>query len=203
MTTSQTQTEPVLDKPGAGVPWPQIAYLRFYIGPFVAGRSDWDKNWTLFDNVNNGILAKIENLTGPQLEKKILIRPLPALEDSSRYWSLAMTLEHLIIVGEAQKKIITALAQGIVPPGKGDTASVKPKGGREGRAQLADYKTFVASVRPALDPLRDKALASRAKFAHPWMGPFTALQWQWLFSGHTHIHYRQIKEILKGLPQYH
>jgi hypothetical protein len=193
------QTEPKLDKPGAGVPFLEWAFLRYYVGPFMARRSDWDKNWEIFDDVNRRIYARIDNLSAAQLEKKVLIPRLQAIEDSSRYWSIAMTLEHLVIVGSQIEKLILSLSQGVAPPGKADTASVKPKGGKDGLVQLAEYKKFVAGVKPMIEPVRDAALKSNAKFSHPWMGPFTALQWQWLFGGHTHIHYRQIKEILKGL----
>jgi len=124
---------------------------------------------------------------------------MPALEDSSRYWSVAKNLEHLVIVHDKIKKGILALSSGVVPSNKADTASVKPKGGKDGLQQLAEFNAFNASLRAAIDSVRDTALASKLKYAHPWFGPFTALQWQWLFGAHTHIHYRQIKEIVKGL----
>jgi hypothetical protein len=199
MPPTDAEIQAALDKPGAGLPFHQWAYLRFYLAPFVAARSDWDENWRVFEDVNARILAKIGGLSGEQLEKRVLVPPLAGLEDSSRYWSVALTLEHLIIVGEDVKKLIIALARGAVPPGKAGVADYKPKGGKRAAAQVAEYKDFVASVKPAIEPLRAAALASKARYLHPWAGPFTARQWQWLLGGHTHIHYRQIKEIIKGL----
>lgn len=188
-----------LDKPGAGVPWLERAYLRYYMKPFVAARSDWDKNWENFDYINTRLFEKIHGLTPAQLEQQILVPRLSGLENSSRYWSIAMTLEHLIIVGEKQKTLITALSQGITPPGRGDTATVKPKGGKPGDQQLAEYRAFIATLRPTLDPLKAAALKSRTRFPHPWMDKINARQWQWLYPAHTHVHYQQIKEIVKGL----
>ena len=54
---------PLLDKPGAGVPWIEGLVLKYYIGPFVAARSDWQKNWDSFDAVNRKTLALAETLT--------------------------------------------------------------------------------------------------------------------------------------------
>jgi hypothetical protein len=199
MPRTDAEIQAALDKPGAGLPFQQWAYLRFYIALFVAARSDWDENWRIFEDVNARIFAKIDGLSDAQLEKRVLVPPIAGIEDSSRYWSVAMTLEHLIIVGGDVKKLIIALSQGIIPPGKADVADYKPRGGERGAPQLAEYRDFVASVKPEIEPLRMAALASKARYTHPWAGRFTALQWQWLLGGHTHIHYRQIKEILKGL----
>jgi hypothetical protein len=188
-----------LDKPGAGLPFYQHLYLRFYIAPFVSARSNWEDNWKTFDGVNAKIFAKIGNLSPVQLEKRVLVPPLAGIEDSSRYWSVAMTLEHLIIVGDDVKTAIIELSNGYARNRKADVAAYKPKGGKEGSAQLAEYKAFVAGLRRQLDPVREPALASKARYDHPWMGPFSALQWQWLLGAHTLVHYRQIREIVKGL----
>ena len=71
MPQTDAEIQASLDKPGAGLPFQQWAYLRFYIGPFVAARSDWDKNWRIFDDVNARIFAKIEGLSDAQMEKRV------------------------------------------------------------------------------------------------------------------------------------
>jgi len=62
-TLPQPETAPHLDKPGAGVPLHEILYLKLYLGPFVAGRSDWEKNWKTFDDVNARVLSRIDGLS--------------------------------------------------------------------------------------------------------------------------------------------
>lgn len=48
------------------------------------------------------------------------------MEDSSRYWSVFMTLDHLRIVNLGVADAIRLLGQDKVPERKADTATVKP-----------------------------------------------------------------------------
>jgi len=57
---------------------------------------------------------------------RVLIDRLPGLEDSSRCWSVWMTLDHLRITNAAFAEVITQLRNGQIPPGKASTAAVKP-----------------------------------------------------------------------------
>lgn len=191
--------QPILQPPGAGVPLPERLILRFFLGPFVAKRSNWEQNWQKFDSLNQKIFRLLDGLTTHQLQQKILVPPQRGLEDSSRDWSAAMVLEHLIIVGSVQKTAIIALSRGVVPDQKASTAAVKPKGGVDGLQQLEAYKAFLADVRASVDMVREAALKTNLAYAHPWFGPCNPLQWQWLYAAHTAIHYQQLKEIVKIL----
>ncbi len=193
--------KPISQQPGAGIPMPQQLYLRYYMGPFLAARSDWDQNWRNFDTLNEKIFRRVEHIPPAKMLQPVLIHPVPGLEDSSRNWSIAMTFEHLMLVGQAQVMIIRTLCDGTVPQGEARTADVKPKGGTDALEQIQNYKDFLVNLRTEIGPLKEAALRSTIKFAHPWFGPFTAKQWQWLFTAHTAIHYRQIKDIVKGLRE--
>ena len=190
---------PLLDKPGAGVPWIEGLLLKFYIGPFVAAGSDWQKNWGSFDNINRKTLALAETLTDTQLTTRILIPRLQGIEDSSRYWSIAMTREHLVIVGNGLTGIIKSLGNNIVPPVKVNTASVKPKGEHAPQTDINDFRQFATTTRPAITQAIRLPVSRLHKLDHPWFGPFDALQWQWLLATHGVIHYRQIKAIAAQL----
>jgi len=196
--TEAHEPRPVLEKPGAGLPFFEWLSLRA-VAPFIGAHSDWEENWSLLDKSNAKIFSMIESLDDEQLGQPVLVPRIRGIEDSSRYWSVAMTLEHLIIVGMAQKYIIQSLAKGQVPSQKASTATVKPAGINPPRAQVQMYRDFINALRPELDPLKDIAETNKLKYAHPWFGKFNMLQWQWMFQAHTHVHRAQIKEIVKGL----
>ena len=190
---------PKLDKPGAGVPWGEALLFKYYVGPFVAARSDWDKNWKSFDLINRKILAIAETLTDEKLATRMLIPRLQGIEDSSRYWSVAMTLEHLVIVGNALTDIIKSLGNNIVPPVKVNTAHVKPKGLHAPQTDIHDFRHFAEAARPTIEQALRLPVSRLHKLDHPWFGPFDPLQWQWLLATHSLIHYRQIKAIVAQL----
>lgn len=198
--TAKTDAEILasLDKPGAGIPLYQKLFLQLYVKPFVSARSDWDADTGAFNLINGKLLEEVGKLDEAQLSKRVLVPKQRGLEDSSRYWSVAMTLEHLLIVGTGVKSIIISLSQGRVPDGKADTARVKPSGTPTAKEVLAQYRDFVAATPGEIDnAVNDRK--SKARFAHPWFGPFTAHQWHWLLAVHTGLHLKQIRAIIAGL----
>ncbi|MGZ3690691.1 MAG: hypothetical protein ACXVAX_04270, partial [Pseudobdellovibrio sp.] len=92
---------PKLAPPGAGVPFYHRLLMRFFVGPFVAKKTPWNVSEQNFHKISGRILKEIENLSEKQLTTKVLVPPQMGLEDSSRFWSIAMALEHMVIVGEA------------------------------------------------------------------------------------------------------
>jgi hypothetical protein len=189
---------PKLAPPGAGVPLPQKLMMRFYIGPFIAGRAKWVASEQAFHKMNDRILKEIEGLTEKQLATKILVPSQIGLEDSSRYWSIAMVLEHIVIVGEAITSGITLLSSGKVPPVKVDLAAVKPLGELPVQTSVMNFKKFATDdFKNFLQQVKDKD--SKLTFHHPWFGPFKASQWFWLLGTHGAVHLKQIREIKKRL----
>lgn len=187
-----------LQKPGAGLPLLQRLLLRFYVKPFVAARADWEKDKADFASVNAKILAACDRLNNVELSRRILVPPQAGLEDSSRYWSAAMTLEHMVIVGSGMRDIIIELSQGRVPPVKPDTAKVKPFGRMTAAESLDSFRAFAAGTMEDIDSrLGDRDSAT--SLDHPWFGAFTARQWHWLLPVHGVIHLKQLREIAKKL----
>ena len=130
------------------------------------------------------------------MARRVLIRRPPGLEDSSRYWSVYMTLDHLRIVHLEMVRIIDALAKGAVPDGKASTAAVKPNPDVDASVVGAfdvSCEALLASV------VRAGNMKTTARFAHPWFGPLDAAGWHALAGGHLGIHRVQIERIIKGL----
>lgn len=128
--------------------------------------------------------------------RRVLIERPRGLEDSSRDWSLYMTLDHLRIVNEAIAATIADLLADRLPSEPASTATVKP-------SPAAD-----ASVLPAFDASCDAlrragaeatSLRTRLRFAHPWFGPLDAAGWLQLGALHLGLHRRQLVLIRAGL----
>lgn len=192
--------EPQLAPPGAGIPLPQRILCRYYLRPFVAGRSKWEESKKHFEKLSEKILKEIEGLSENQLNQRVLVPAQPGLEDSSRYWSVAMTLEHLVIVGRAILAGVESLSHEQVPDYKVDTAKVKPSGKRTADDDIADFKKFSSEEFAALhEKIKNKD--SRITLSHPWFGPMTAKEWYWLLAMHQGIHLKQIRNIKKNLTR--
>ncbi len=189
---------PKLAPPGAGIPWPLKLILRYFMKPFVASRTPWEVSEKRFVRINQKILSEIEGLTEEQLSKKILVPPMRGLEDSSRFWSIKMVIEHLVIVSSQMIKIIPLLSNGQVPNGKADTATVKPFGQMTVNETMNLFKKLTTrDFENLVSNISNKK--SQTTFTHPWFGPMTAQEWYWLLPGHHALHLKQIKAIKKSL----
>ncbi len=191
-------TEPNLAPPGAGIPLIPRLVARYLLLP-RAFRGSWDQANALYAKQLSKISALVEATPAPQRTQKALIPRLRGLEDSSRFWSIQMTLEHLNIVGGEVGAGIVMLSRGEVPDKKADTALVKPLGQESFEATWEKFKAMRDhQIQEINREVKDRQ--SPATFSHPWFGPFTAHKWNWLLGIHAGIHLQQLREIRKRLP---
>lgn len=200
MLTKNSIEEPKLAPPGAGIPLPQKLLLRFFVRPFVAARTPWEVSEKNFNRINEKILKELEGLTDEQLATRILVPPQKGLEDSSRYWSITMVLEHLVIVSVPMMELIPALSKGYTPPGEADTARVKPHLNVDHHQTLPLFKKMISDGFKKLNAEIRHPAHSTARFLHPWFGGMNAQEWYWLLAMHHGLHLKQIREIKKRLP---
>lgn len=192
-----TTKEPKLDKPGAGLPFPSNLFVRYVLGPLKSRKNTYEENAERFELEAARLLRLTKDMSEEELTQKILVPRLPGLEDSSRYWSAAMTLEHVMIVAEGMGYIIEKLGRGEDPGVRVDTAKVKPLGELSGRATLARFEKFLGHSSRVLARVVDRD--SPVTHEHPWFGSLTAGQWFWVMGVHNTLHRRQIEAIRKGL----
>ncbi len=190
-------TPPSLAAPGAGLPAPEhfIARRLFALKRWLGSR---DRFAAQFESERRWIVELVRGCAASKRGERVLIPRLRGLEDSSRYWSVWMTLDHLRITNLVFAQVITSLAEGVVPKKKASTADVKPDVAVT--AEVED--TFAASceaVPAAVAAVAD--LRTAAKYAHPWFGPLDAAGWQALAAMHMGIHRRQIARIIQDLPR--
>lgn len=185
---------PKLAAPGAGLPGIelQIARVLFTLRAWTHDRQRVD---ALFQRERTLIAELVRACPEGLLGERVLIPRPRGLEDSSRHWSVLMTLEHLRIVNLACALFIRELSEGKVPAGKASTADVKPSPDVT-EAVIATYEASCDEVLAAVASAKD--LDNAARFPHPWFGPLSARRWHVLAAVHLGIHRVQIEAILRG-----
>ena len=187
--------EPKLAAPGAGLPKIEllVARLRFAWARMRGTRAQFAARC---EQERETIMNLVRSLDPRLAARRVLIPRLRGMEDSSRNWSVWMTLDHLRITNTAFGRVIHSLAQGRVPDRVASTAAVKPSAdvdasvvdGFERSCELLTHTTAAVAD-----------LRTKARYAHPWFGPLDATGWHVLCAWHMGLHRGHIERILDGL----
>lgn len=191
------EPEVQLQPPGAGLPAVElfVARLGFRALNLILSRKGASR-W--FRAEADRVLALARSLKPEDATRRVLIPRLSGLEDSSRYWSACMTLEHLVIVDSAITGVIESLVAGVVPKREVSTADVKPAA----TADIAVIDRFEATARDYLARVEALAdLRTKISYRHPWFGPLNGLGWHRLAALHHRIHRKQVERIIRLLPR--
>jgi hypothetical protein len=190
-------TEPKLAPPGAGLPKAELVIARLIFAWRLrkGNRESFNARFQAERKAIHAMADSCDVETGP---RRVLVQRCRGLEDSSRYWSVWMVLDHLRIVNTDITRIIESLARGVVPPGTASTAKVKPSPDAAASA-LAEHECACDKLLSTIAGLAE--LKTAAKYAHPWFGPLDGVGWHALAAGHMGIHRVQIGRILTGLTR--
>ena len=187
--------EPRLAPPGAGLPKTELVIGRLLFG-FKRRSGSRDSFNTQFNRERQRIRQLVKSCGADSLARRALIARARGMEDSSRNWSVLMTLDHLRIVHLGVTRIIGNLTKGKMPEGTASTATVKPSP-QVTADVIAEYEqscdTLLATVAAAGN------LKTKLRYAHPWFGPLDAHGWHALAAGHLGIHRVQIERIISAL----
>jgi uncharacterized damage-inducible protein DinB len=187
---------PTLAAPGAGLPAPELWIARVLFG--LKRRFGSREAFTARFEQERATIRQLLSTSDPaQREEPVLIPRLRGLEDSSRFWSVWMTLEHLRITNTIFARVIQSLANGQVPTKKASTADVKPRTDLTAEVEAA-YEASCDELLTTVTAIFD--LKTAAKYAHPWFGPLDAAGWHALTATHMGIHRAQIAKIIAALP---
>lgn len=188
---------PQLAPPGAGIPT-----IERLVGGLIFAFNRWrgtpERFTTQFNLERRAIAALCRDRDETTLKTRILIPRLRGLEDSSRFWSAWMTLDHLRIVNIQITQVLETLTQGRTPPGRVSTAAVKPNpdvGPEVPAAYEHSCDQLLAFVASCPD------LRTTVRHAHPWFGPLDAAGWHAMAAMHMGIHRAQIARILADAPR--
>lgn len=196
MNNLDIKDEPKLDKPGAGLPFFEWVIAKYFIFPRVYKTTSNEDAKRLFQIESGKILKIVENSDQDKLAKQVLIPRLRGLEDSSRYWSVAMAVEHLVIVGVGITDTILDLAKGVTSRKPVRIQDVKPDPGASAVKVKQEFELmterFLSIPTECLDA------NPNARFLHPWFGPMNARQWYILAGRHQNVHRLQMEKILES-----
>lgn len=186
---------PTLAKPGAGLPYPElvIARLLFKWTRMTGNEAGFRQR---FVEERERIRSLLSVSPTARRGERVLIQRVRGLEDSSRHWSIWMTLDHLRIVHDSIAGVLDALGRHQVPPGKASTAAVKPSTSVGPEVEEA-YEASCERVLAMLNRTAERR--SGVRFAHPWFGPLDAFGWCALAGTHLRIHRLQVERILNQL----
>lgn len=194
--TPKTSSHPQLAPPGAGLP--KIERFLGNLGiRWKAMRTTRERVASDFSAEHQSILQLLAGCDEAVLARRVLIKRIAGLEDSSRYWSPLMAADHLRIVNREIGATIVSLVAGQIPPRTASTAAVKPTA-EVTPAVINDFdqgcRDFSATV------ARQADLKTALKFVHPWFGPMDASLWHFMSATHMRLHRKQIELILAGSP---
>jgi hypothetical protein len=188
---------PQLQAPGMGLPKHELFIARILVG--LKLRTTTQENASeIFALEAKKILSIAEQTDAELASQRVLIDRLRGLEDSSRYWSLYMTMQHLCIVNRSTIDVIKSLNQGIRPEMVASTAAVKPKDDAD-QAVIPLFCSICAEFQATFPS--DKTFETRTTFAHPWFGELNARQWHFFAGFHMSLHRRQVEKIAEKLVQ--
>ncbi|MFM7469616.1 MAG: hypothetical protein ACKO37_08975 [Vampirovibrionales bacterium] len=195
-----THTPVILQPPGAGVPFLE----RFFGGIGIRISAMLSTPEQCNQNFHRAFLHMLELIhMTPQTEwtRPVLVPRFQGLEDSSRYWSICMVLNHLNQVNLGTLKNIQHLVQEQKPNMTVRIEDVKPPVIQETLQATQVLQTFKEACETYLQemtPLAGK-LKTHTTLAHPWFGELNAHQWHFMMGFHMQLHGKQVQAIVNGL----
>jgi len=188
---------PQLDQAGAGISPSRRWMGKYILFPLLRRSLTWDRTWKLYEKEGKKILRLAKSLDHEELFERVLVPPLFGLEDNSRYYSVAMVLIHLLIVGEALVQRIPVLSRGIKLSDRVKIEDVKPY--TEIPEDIVErFERFLQSYRRRLERnLGDIHIDNTTP--HPWFGKLNPKGWSTLGMVHQIVHRRQIETIVDHL----
>ncbi len=191
-------TPPKLAPPGAGLPWFEALMVRCFGRRMFLSRLDWDSAQAAIARVSSRLAKEARAMDDVTLARRVLIQRLRGLEDSSRYWSPEMVLEHLVITGEMFTDYVVALSNGRPVADQRGIADIKPHG-ELGQAVIARFVEVHEAI-PARLAMEAGSLREGPTHVHPWFGKLTALDWLSLTAVHLGLHEKQWRAIRAAPP---
>jgi hypothetical protein len=186
-----------LAPPGAGIPPLEISVAKLL---FAVLRRTKGPGWATkhFHSEASTMVRLAGSLTPQAANTQVLIERVVGIEDSSRNWSVLMTLDHLVIVNTAVIDIIESLSSERLYSRRVSIAAVKPKPVQS----LETISRFAGATQDYVERISHLGnLVTATRHSHPWFGPLDALGWHWLATIHHTIHRRQIQKIIgQGAP---
>jgi hypothetical protein len=185
---------PPLARPGAGLPAAELLLSRviFAVTRLTDSRASALRRLSAEAGRICALVGALDDHAGA---RRVLVPRLLGLEDSSRFWSPFMVVEHLVIVDTNMFRIMSDLVAGRTHPHEARIEDFKPAP-TAGRDALVSFQKLVGDFEANVPRWPD--LRTRCRHAHPWFGPLDAHGWLCLAGMHHAIHRRQLERILQA-----
>lgn len=191
---------PKLEPAGAGLPWLEKFLLKYLYYPWKTGHHTWSQSIQNFQSETQKILKIVEKVSEEDFQTRILIPRLKGMEDSSRYWSIALTMDHLCITIGGMTMVAAELAKGNPLSIMVDTAMVKPKQENVGnKAKMIEQLEKITRESVNLLLPFEKSASGMHRLNHPWFGKIDANGWVWVLGQHQALHRKQIQLIVERI----
>jgi len=151
----------------------------------------------MFEQERDTILTLVQNCDAEIAMQQVLIDRIRGMEDSSRHWSVLMTVDHLRIVNQAMGEIIESLMKGELPDGEVRTADVKPDPDVTPEV-IEEFEMGCDAFLEGTATLTGEG-SGKLRHAHPWFGKMDADGWHALAAVHMRVHRIQIERIKQAL----
>ena len=190
-----TESKELVGKPGAGLPFFEWFVAKYFIFPSVYKKTTKEKAKQTFSLEAEKILRLGQKIEKEKMTKRVLIDRIRGLEDNSRYWSIAMAIEHLTIVGNGISDTIVELTKGGTNKPSVKIQDVKPNPDSDPAVVLENFAKMQEKFTSQID-ISQLDNHPKATYDHPWFGPMNARQWYILAGRHQAIHREQIEAII-------
>lgn len=186
-----------LAPPGAGLPLHERISGRLALALGARLRST-ERVTEDFLAEGRRVLDLARSVPETDARRRVLVRRIPMMEDSSRYWSLYMVLDHLIQVDTAVWVLLRRLAGARAAGMQVKIEAVKPHE-NAGPDRIAAFESLLGRYAETLHRVGDLRRHRSARHPHPWFGRLDAARWHLLAARHHRIHRIQAERILAGL----
>lgn len=196
---AKSQHVPQLEAPGSGLP-----PLELFIGKvgfaLYRSMSSHQGATARFKSESQQLISLATSVSEEVGRQRVLIKRVTGIEDSSRFWSVFMVLDHLLIADRLTIKIIENLSQEQDFPQRITIEGIKPQPER-GKEVIDEFKHLVQDYILCLEQITH--WHSSSYHAHPWFGPLNAYGWHCFTAFHHFIHRRQLYRIIQTLSVSH
>ncbi|NIP95157.1 MAG: hypothetical protein GWO24_17605 [Akkermansiaceae bacterium] len=192
--TEPTIAQPRLQAPGTGLPSVEARFFKHGL-PLLSKTISRAAARRIFLREGNRILYLAQDLEDWELEERVLVKRPFGVEDSSRHWSMALLMEHLMVSGVLVHKILRQLSMGVRPHWRPSIAAGKPKGERGPRIRQ-DFDRFLEKFVEATDALE---FSPKPTLSHPWTAEMNASQWFKFSALHHWMHRIHAERIVEGI----
>lgn len=143
-------------------------------------------------------LVSLIQRTGPKATKRVQIKRLRGLEESSTNYSLAMVADHLARVNSDLALALGDLVCGRPSSIEVSIAKYKPDAAAQPDTAMHELDASITALESVLsDP--EAIRRSTATHIHPWFGALPATVWASFGPFHQALHLRQARAIVAGL----